>query len=184
MRTARWLMCLAAAGLVTGCATVKMNVKSGPIAAQTFSFVTLDPRLTTPMPEKEQKVHGMVQEAIANNLAAKGVSRVDAGGDIIIAYLIIVGDGAITTYRDEYFGYDTDAPELMDAVHDRSLKKEGRNYTIAGTLVVDILDGKTSKLLKRSSVESEILRDVSMETRTARLQGVVDQALSDLKIDR
>lgn len=184
MRTANWLMCLVVAGLATGCVSVKMNVKSGPIPAQTYSFVTLEPRLATPMPEKEQKVHGMVQEAIANNLAAKGVSRVEAGGDIIVAYLIIVGDGAITTYRDEYFGYDTDAPELMDAVHDRALKKEGRNYTIAGTLVIDILDGKTSKLLKRTSIESEILRNVSMDTRVARLQSIVDEALNDLKIVR
>jgi len=134
------------------------------------------------MPEKEQKAHAMIQEAIIGNLAAKGVSHVDAGGDVVLAYLIIVGDGAITTYRDEYFGFDSDAPELMDEIHDRSLKKDGRNYTVAGTLVIDVLDGKTSKLLRRTSIESEILRDISMETRVARLQAVVDKALGDLKI--
>jgi hypothetical protein len=158
-----------------------MTVDSGPITARTFSFVAIPPN-TAPLPANEQLVHTRIQEAITGNLSAKGVSRVDSHGDIVVAYLIIVGDGTITTYRDEYFGFDSDAPELMNEVHERSVKQGGRNYMIAGTLIIDILDAKTSKLLKRVSINSEILRDISMETRVERLQSAVNQALSDLKI--
>ena len=187
MRTMSWLMCVAVAGLLTGCASVnsvKMQVDTGPITAHTFSFVARNPRSGVDLPVNEEKVHAMFQEAITGNLAAKGVNRVDAAGDIVVAYLIIVGDGTITTYLDRYFGFDSDAPELMDQVHDRSVKQRGRNVMVAGTLVIDILDAKASKLLKRRTVQSEILRDVSMETRVVRLQAVVDEALSDLKIVR
>jgi hypothetical protein len=182
MQTVRWMMCVVVVALLAGCASVKMKVDSGPIAARTFCFVPVGPRPATPLRANEEKAHILIQEAIINNLSARGLSHVAEGGDIVVAYLIIVGDGTITTCRDEYFGFESDASGLMDKVHARSLKQGGRNYTVAGTLVIDILNADTSKLLKRATIHSEILRDVAMEVRATRVQAAVDQALSDLKI--
>jgi hypothetical protein len=182
MRTMRWLMCVVAVSWLAGCASVEMKVDSGPIVARTFSFVPRGPGATDPLPENEQKVHALIQEAITANLAARGVSRVDAGGDVVVAYLVIIGDGTITTYRDEYFGFDSDAGELMSEVHARSLNQGGRNYRVAGTLVIDVLDSAATTLLKRSTIQSELLRTLAPDVRVARLQAAVDQALSDLRM--
>lgn len=182
MRTMKWLACVAVAGGVAGCASVKMNVDTGPIAARTFSFVRPSPRSEANLRPNEMKAHALIQEALAANLGERGVRRVEAGGDLVVAYLIVVGDGTVTTCRDEYFGLNSEATELLNKVHERSLDKGGRNYLVAGTLVIDLLDGKTSRLLKRATVESEILRDVSEEVRATRVREAVDRALSDLRI--
>jgi hypothetical protein len=182
MKTAKWLTCVAIVGWLTGCASVDMKVDSGPIPARTFSFVIPSPRSEANLRPNEIKVHELIQEALTANLGAKGVSRVEAGGEVVVAYLIVVGTGTVTTCRDEYFGFDSEATELLNEVHARSVKKSGRNYMVAGTLVIDLLDGKTSRLLKRATVESEVLRNLSDDVRAARIQSVVDQALSDLRI--
>jgi hypothetical protein len=124
----------------------------------------------------------MIQEAITKNLAAKGVSAVRSGGDISVAYLVIAGNNAATTSLNEYFGYGDDATALVDKAHEQAIKGQSRGYFEAGTLVIDIVDTKSSKLLKRASVSSNILRDLPLDVRQARIQGFVDQALSDLRI--
>lgn len=182
MQKVKWLTCVALAGLLAGCASVKMKVDSGPLSAQTFSFMAPGPRSEADVRPNEKKAHTLIQEALTTHLDAKGVRRVETGGDLIVAYLIIVGNGAITTCRDEYFGFDSDAPEMLNEFHERSVKQAGRNPMVAGTLVIDLLDGKTSRLLTRATVESEILRDVSEDVRAARVQAAVDLALSDLRI--
>ena len=73
----------------------------------------------------------------------------------------------------------------MDKVHkEQAIKNENRAYFEAGTLVIDILDPQTSKVLKRATVSSPILRNLSPEARQTRIQGFVDQALSDLRVAR
>lgn len=182
MQTVKWLTCVAVAAWLAGCASVEMNVDSGPISGKTFSFVTPSPRALENVRPNEKKAHTLIQEALTAHLDSKGVRRVEAGGDIVVAYLVVVGNGTVTTCRDEYFGFDSEAAELLDEVHERSVKKSGRNYMVAGTLVIDFLDGKTSRLLKRVTVESEILRDASEDVRAERVRSVVNRALSDLRM--
>lgn len=127
----------------------------------------------------------MIQEAITRNLAAKGVSSVPSGGDITVAYLVIAGNNVSTTSLNDYFGYGTDATELVDKVHkEQSIKGGNRNYFEAGTLVIDLINSQTSKVLKRASVQSSILRNLPPDVRQARLQSLADQALSDLHISK
>ncbi len=184
MRTAKWLVYVVVAGLLAGCASVRMQVDTGPVAARTFSFVAMNPRSGTSLPVNEEKVHAAIQEAITGNLTSKGVRRVETGGDMVVAYLIIVSNGTSTTYLDRFFGQYSDAPELTDQIHERSVEPRSRNALAAGTLVIDILDATASKLRKRATVQSDILRDLSLEARVVRMQALVDQALSDLKIAR
>ena len=54
----------------------------------------------------------------------------------------------------------------------------------AGTLLVDIIDAKTYKLLKRSYVARPLLRNPSAEVRAERIQEAVDAVLKDVRIAR
>jgi len=38
----------------------------------------------------------MIHDAISRNLAGKGLNKVGSGGDVIVAYLVIVGNNAVT----------------------------------------------------------------------------------------
>ncbi len=184
-RSRHWplLGCVALAGVLLGCSSVKIHVDKGRVHARTFSFLDTAARQTPTFAEDSKQAHAMVQQAIVHNLAAKGVTYIATGGDITVAYLIIVGNNATTTSLNEYFGYTDDSAALVQEVHKQQTgDQERRAYFEGGTLVIDVLDPKTSKLLQRRSVQAQVLRNLPAETRAARVQGIVDQALADLPV--
>ena len=173
-----------AAGLIfAGCSSVKTHVDRGAVTAKTFSFLNTGPQSTPSYAEDRQQAHVMIQQAIIKNMAARGVTQVASGGDITVAYLVIVGNNATTTSLNRYFGYGSDADALVEKVHQEQTETDpNRNYFEAGTLVIDLVDPKTSKLLQRRSIQAQVLRNLPMETRAARVQSLVDQALADVRI--
>ncbi len=59
----------------------------------------------------------MVQEAITKFLAAKGITYAPSGGDVTVAYLIVVGNNSATPSLNSYFGYTDDSEALVEKVH-------------------------------------------------------------------
>jgi hypothetical protein len=183
MKTHTYALIVAGALALAGCSSVKTQVDTGPIHARTFSFVNTGGRPVPAYAENRERIHQKVQEAITKDLAAKGLTKVGQGGDITVAYLIIVGNNATTTSLNDYFGYTGDADALVNKVHkSEAVKGNERGYFEAGTLVIDVLDPKTSKLLKRGTAQGQILRELPLDEREARLQQHVDEALSGLKV--
>jgi hypothetical protein len=176
--------CLLAVGavLLAGCSSTPTKVSTGTVHASTFSFVT-----GRPMPpdyaEKREQIHALIQSAITTNLTAKGLSRAPAGGDVFLAYLVILGDNVSTTDVNDYFGYGRDSDALMDKTQQKSaINNENPNFFMAGTLVIDVIDAKTYKLLYRNYVARQVLRNVPDDVRAERIQSAVDQALAGLRI--
>lgn len=178
------LSCLLAVGVVllAGCSSTSTKLNTGTVHASTFSFVT-----GRPMPpdyaEKREQIHRLVQSAITTNLTAKGISRVQAGGDVFLAYLIILGDNVATTDVNDYFGYGRDSDALLDKAHQKgAIDSKNPNPFLAGTLVIDVIDAKTYKLLYRNYVARQVLRNIPETERDERIQSAVDQALAGLKV--
>jgi len=174
-----------AALLVAGCSSTPTKVDTGPIRATTFSFVAGGTR-TTPAfaADGGQPIHAMIQESISRNLAGKGVSKVASGGDVTVAYLVIVGNNASTMAINDYFGYGRDVSALTDKAQTAYTGSKNPNYFEAGTLLVDVIDAKTYKLLKRSYVVRPLLRNPSTEVRAERIQEAVDAVFKDVRIAR
>jgi hypothetical protein len=180
-----FLLAAALAVAVAGCSSVKTHVDTGPIAARTFSFIDTGLKQPPTATDNRAQVHQMIQQALVKTLAGKGVTFVKTGGELTVAYLVIAGNNVTTTSLNDYFGYGSDASALVDKVHsEQAVKNDNRNYFEAGTLVIDIINPKNSKLLKRSSVQSSILRNLPADARQARIQSLVDQALGDLRITK
>ena len=112
------------------------------------------------------------------------MTRQAAGGDVTVAYLVIVGNNASTEVIDTYFGYGRDASGLQEKAQAAYTGSKNPNYFEAGTLLVDIIDAKTYKLLKRSYVVRPLLSNPSAEVRAERIQEAVDAVLKDLRIAR
>jgi hypothetical protein len=157
-------------------------VNSGTIHARTFSFVARSSRTAPPKTDTRQAVHQLIQEAITKNLAAKGVAKADAGSDITVGYMVIIGDNVSTERIDEYFGYGDAASDLHEKAHDIYTNSKNPNYFQAGTLVIDIVDTRTFKLLKRGYTTRSTLRNVPEDARAAKVQEAVDAILRDLRI--
>jgi len=174
------------AGLLAlaGCSSTPSKVDTGPVRARTFNFVVRNPNQSPDYADNRQAVHTLIQTAITKNLSARGVSRVDSGGDITVGYLVIVGDNASTAAINDYFSYGADSTALQDKAFKAYTGNKNPNYFEAGTLVVDLVDSKSFKLLKRNYATRPLLRDVSSEVRAERLQEVVDEILRDLRIAR
>ncbi len=169
--------------LLAGCSSVKTHVDKGTVTARTFSFLDTGSRQVPSYADERQQAHALVQQALIKSLAGKGVSYVPQGGEISVAYLIVVGNNVATTSLNDYFGYTDDSEAIVQKVHSQQTgSDDNRGYFEAGTLVIDILDPSTSKLLHRRSIHAEVLRNLPYETRTARVQSLVDQALKDLPL--
>ena len=132
--------------------------------------------------EKDQKVHGFIQDAITANLTDRGLSRVDQGGDVTVAYLIVVGNNASTKSINDYFGYSEDGIALADEAFNAYNKRSGRDYFEAGTLLVDIIDNKTQKVVMRNYVVRPLNRNATDDARKKRIREAVDALLYDVRI--
>jgi hypothetical protein len=168
------------AATLAACSSVKTHVDKGSIRARTFSFLNTGSRPAPNYAEERAEAHAMVQQAITKNLAGRGITHVPSGGDITVAYLVIVGNNAVTTSLNSYFGYSEDSSELVNKVHSEQTSSDNRGYFESGTLVIDIVDPATSKLLQRRSIQAQVLRNLPLENRTERVQAIVDQALKDV----
>jgi hypothetical protein len=175
---------LLAAGVIAlaGCSSTPTKVSSGPIRAQTFSFVNPGSKPVPDFADNRQAVHAMIHDAITKNLAAKGIKQVDSGGDLTVGYLLIVGNNGATAAINDYFGYGSDAEALHEKVQDAYTSSKNPNYFEAGTLVIDLSDTKTYKLLKRGYATRPILKDLPPDARAARIQEVVDEILRDVRV--
>jgi len=173
-----------AAGILAlaGCSSTPTKVDSGTVHARTFNFVERSGKPSPAYADNRQTIHPMIQGAIAKNLAGRGVSQVPSGGDVTVAYLIIVGNNASTTSINDYFGYGEDAAALHDKANTAYTRSKNPNYFEAGTLVIDIIDSKSFKLLRRAYATRPVLRNLPDDARAARIQEVVDEILRDLRI--
>jgi hypothetical protein len=175
-------MLILAAGVIslTGCSSTPTNVNTGAIHARTFNFVNRKSKPAPDFADNTEAAHTMIQNAITKNLAARGVTRVASGGDVTVAYLIIKGDNVSTTSVSDYFGYRDDLGNLQDIAHDRYMAHKDPNHFEAGTLLIDIIDGKTFKLLKRGYAT----RNLSSGSRAALIHQAVDEILRDVRFEQ
>jgi hypothetical protein len=173
-----------AALLVVGCNTTPTRVDTGPIHAASFSFVAKSPGPPPDYADGREQIHAMIQDSISRNLASKGLRREASGGDVIVAYLVVIGTNANTVAISTYFGYARGAAGLEYEVQSAYTSSKNPNYIVAGTLLIDIIEAKTYKLLKRSYVERPLLSNPSAEVRAERIQEAVDAVLRDVRIAR
>ena len=165
-----------------GCSSVKFRVDKGPIKAHTFSFVRVGPGQAS-SDQNIKAIHAAFQDAITRSLAAKGITKQPTGGDVTVAYQVVGGNNAATTSLNDYYGYSSDANALVDMIHkQQTVKDQNRNYFQEGTLVVDLVDPATGKLLWRNSIERDIVRDVTQQTRAERIQEVTDAIFQPLQV--
>jgi hypothetical protein len=168
--------------LLTSCSSVPTKVDSGPIKAKTFNFVQGKPPADKFTVDNREKIHVLIQQAISDDLAAKGLTQVASGGDVTVAYLVIVGNGAMTEEIDTYFGYGRNANALHEKAQEVYSSNKNPNYFEAGTLLVDIIDSRTFKLLHRSHVTRPVLNNPTADVRAAYIDEAVKAVLADVSI--
>ena len=167
--------------LLAGCSSTPTEVTSGTIRARTFNFVARKSQAPS-YADNREAVHSMIQSAIIQNLAARGVTRVPAGGDVVVAYLVITGNNVSTTAISDYFGYREDLSTLHDRAQAAYTGTKNPDHFEAGTLLIDIIDAKSFKVLKRGYATRPMMEQLPTDARASRIREVVDEILRDVKI--
>ena len=167
--------------MLAGCSSTPTKVDTGPVHARTFSFVN---RGHAPdFADDRQAAHAMIQAAITKNLEARGVTRVASGGDVTVGYLVVLGNNVSTESINTYFGYREGADALHDKAHEAYISSKNPNYFEAGTLLIDVMDTNTGKLLKRNYATRPVMQNITAEARAERIQEVVDEILNGLRVE-
>lgn len=182
MKNLKFLPLLIVGLLIAGCASTPTHVNEGDLKAHTFNFINGGIALTPPATEGRAAVHQQIQEAIIKNLAAKGLSRTDGTGDVIVAYMIILGNNVSTEAITTYFGSGRDATALSDKALDVYSGSHNPNHFAAGTLLVDVIDGKTYELLYRDFAVEPLMGNATAQERSERIQEAVDAALKKVRV--
>lgn len=182
MKLFRRLLFAVGALLLAGCASTPGKVDTGTIRAATFNFVDGGVKQPPAYADNREAVHAMIQAAIKKNLAAHGVKRVPSGGDVTVAYLVILGNNVSTRAIADYFGYRDDTWELHEKAQAAYTGTGNPNSFEAGTLLIDIIESNGYKLRKRGYATRPILRNLPDDARAARIQEVVDEILRDVRI--
>jgi hypothetical protein len=174
---------LFASVLASGCATTPSRVHTGDVKARTFSFVKPDAKNQFQQSDNRDYVHAAIQEAIKHNLETKGLTHLAKGGDVTVAYLVIIGDNVSTKAINDHFGYGRDYYDLQAKAHKAgAIDNTNPNYFQVGTLLVDVIDGKTQKLVYRDFAYRELFKNLPETTRRENLQKAVDQLLAKLRV--
>lgn len=171
----------AAVLLLAGCSSTPTKVDTGAIHARTFNFVNSRQQPEPGFADDREAVHQKIQAAITKSLAARGVTQVASGGDVTVGYLVILGNNATTESINTYFGYGRDASELHEKAHEAYTGNDNPNYFEAGTLLIDVIDSKSYKLLARNYATRPVIRNIDPEAQTERIQEVVDEILKKMK---
>jgi len=175
-------------GLIAGCsstptsksASTAAHVDKGPIKAKTFNFVDGGIALTPPATYRLSLTHQLIQTSIIKDLAAKGLTRTDGTGDVIVAYLIILGNSGSTESVDTYFGSNRGVDALLDKAHAAYSGSSNPNQFTAGTLLIDVIDAKTFELLYRDYAVEPVPENATTDQRAALIQKAADAALAKL----
>jgi hypothetical protein len=167
---------------VAGSSSTPSKADPGNLHAATYSFIAGATQATPGSGDGREQVLSMIQDSISRNLAGRGLSKAPSGGGVFVAYLVIVGNHAVTECTDTYCGSGRDASALHDKVQDAYNRNQNPRAFKAGTQLVDIVDAKTHELLKRSYVVRPLLRTPAAEVRAGRIQEAVAAVLKDVRI--
>lgn len=167
--------------LLSGCSSTPTKIDTGSISARTFNFIATKGKAAPEFADNRQQVHALFQNAITQRLARRQITRVEQGGDITVAYLIVTGNNAVTTSINDYFGYGRDASGLSEIAHSKYTGGKNPNYFEAGTLLIDIIDTKTFKVLKRGYAARPLLKNPTAEIQAAVVSEVVEEILADVR---
>lgn len=134
------------------------------------------PAITNPT---ERSIHGMIQNSLRKQFSAKGLAYGAPNAELVVAYLVIYQETGMTTSYQDYFGYGRPADAITDRAHDRGVVESKRpDYFQRAGIVIDLIDSRTNKLVYRNFATGDVVRGASDQTRAARIDAAIAQALA------
>jgi hypothetical protein len=167
--------------MLMGCSTMRITSDYDPTAIdacahyKTYAWLDLpkgdDPRVHNDLLETA------IVSAVDTELAAWGYTEVTHGSpDFLIGYHIDIQGKLSVTHVNDYYGYNYGywAPRYGAGYSQTYVDQYDE-----GTLLLDIIDGKSNKLVWRSTARAELNEYANPRERRERLESAVQKMLSD-----
>jgi hypothetical protein len=178
MTALRLLAVAACAAVFTSCSSSVDMPKGNSKGYSSARLVKKAPNGAT-QTSREKQTHSLIQNSIKQQFTSRGLSYNQPNADLIVGYMVIYQDNAMTTSYDDYFGYGRDANEILGVAHERGVTKGTRpDYFERAGLIIDVIDAKTNKLVYRNFYAGDVVKGGSSSQRAARVNTAVNTALS------
>jgi len=112
-----------------------------------------------------------IRDDIDRHLADKGYSRVTSNADFSVMYQVTIEGETIVQTLDWYSGSN-----FKETV--ATPRATARNYE-EGTLIIDVMEGQTERLIWRGTATAEVRQRVSLEDRSDRVAEAVQKVLAE-----
>jgi hypothetical protein len=174
-RTAPTLgMALSLMLLLAACSGISTSTDYDPAANfssyGTYSWAETDAKST------DDLTHGRITSAVDASLAAKGLSKVNSGGDLAVAYQVTTADRK--TYSTMSSGWGGGYRYGWGGGGMGMTTTTEQSYT-DGTVIVAMFDEATKNLVWKGTASKTIDPGKSPEDRAATIQSAVDKMLAD-----
>ena len=170
------ILCLSAIAFLPACQTVEQPKGS---AHGYKSARLVRPKSVPTFANPDDRANHAIQSALASTFRSKGFAVDPANADLSVAYLIVLQDNVSTRLIDDYFGFGRSSMQIAEIAHDRGVIRNNRaDYYQAGTVVIDIIDNKTGKLVYRDYATRDVTGGLSDAQLQAHANSAVQQALA------
>ncbi len=168
-----------------GCATVSVSSDFDPnanfAALKTYSWAGAQPITGNPRLDNDI-LHSRIRIAVERELAAKGYQKVtDGSADFKVAYHVGLEDKLdVTTFTSYDYGYPNNYYPNRGFYHGGAAFPQTDTYVFQyeeGTLLVDIVDPRTKKMIWRGTAKAEVDVSQSPEKKEAKINKAVHKLL-------
>ncbi|ADE54557.1 DUF4136 domain-containing protein [Coraliomargarita akajimensis] len=179
MKITRTLLTTLALSLIAGltaCSTIDMP-KGSSAGYSSYRLFKEVPTESQTFANQGNSALLRVESEIQRILQEGGLEQQAAEADLLVSYLIIVQSNAVSTTIDDY--YAQSSSEILAKAHKEVTVKNSFPADFqAGTLVIDIVDLKTEKLIYRNYASNEVIPGLSPEERKQRITQAVEKTLA------
>ncbi len=130
--------------------------------------------------KRDQNINNLAKQRITTAvdaaLVAKGYTKAASGGDFLVAYIASTSQQTDYTTTSDYYGYGWG--RWYGGMGATTSRTTATNWT-QGTLVIDIVDGKSNEMVFRTTGQAEIDQDMTPDERQARLNAAAVQMLAN-----
>ena len=170
------LTLIASCAALIGCQTIKQP-KGSSKGYSSYQIYREIPQESIAFADSEDQIHAIIQNAIANEFKADGLKSGGADAELIVAYLVLIQNNTVSTAIHDY--YINSSSEILHYAHKKvTVDSNHPREFKAGTLIVDVIDAKTNKLIYRDYSTKQIAEKLEGAAREARIKSAVNEALA------
>jgi hypothetical protein len=164
--------------LLSACSTFKrIDLPKGNSAG--YSSFRLYQHKSKHVPDftnREDRVNAYLQAALKEEFEAHGFKESEQDAELIVAFLLIVQDTAVSTAISDY--YITSGSDILSEAHRRMGKKNLPGGYEAGAIVVDIIDKKSGEVIYRDFAKREVLDNLTPAEKEQRAKDAAVEAVA------